>query len=333
MDAYLGGHLFGTLRNSFVYVERHVTAGVRRGLVGMLDLEAYNYAPGATAPVRASEGTIVSRLPARIDVRRRALLELPHIMALIDDRDCRVIEPLSLRKDGLEQVYGFELMEDGGAVEGWRLPGGDAEDVLAALAGLAGSDGLQIVIGDGNHSLAAAKSFWDELKTGLSPSERDTHPARFALMELNNVYDPAVRFEAIHRVVFRTDPGALLAEAARVLPTGKNGYELRCVSASGGGALTVEAGSIGEFIGLVQAFLDDAVNRTGCTIDYIHGDEAAEKLGRGDGCAAFLMPAMDKTEFFRTVRSGALFPRKSFSIGHAGDKRYYLECRAIRPNT
>ena len=330
MAAYLNDGLFGTLKDSFVYVERAVSSGeIRRGLVGMLDLEAYDYAPGAQTPVRASEKTIVSRLPARIDVRRRAALELPHIMALIDDRDCRVIEPLAAKRDRLEPVYDFRLMEDGGTIRGWRVSGGDAGEVVAALGGLTSDSGVQIIIGDGNHSLAAAKVYWNELKAAAGTSVTADHPARYALVELNNVYDPAVRFEAIHRVLFRVAPEAFVTELTRALPSGAGGYALRWHSAAGSGELTVAAGSIGEFIERLQTFLDDYVARTGCGIDYIHGDESLKKLAGDSGCVGLEMPAMDKSEFFKTVGNGAIFPKKSFSIGHAGDKRYYLECRRI----
>ena len=165
MEAYLGNSLFRTLRDTFVYIERTLSGGeVRRGLVGMLDLEAYDYAPGAKTAVRASERTIVSRLPARIDVRRKAALELPHIMALIDDSSCRVIEPLAAKKGSLEPVYDFKLMEGGGSIRGWRLSGEDARAAETALGGLASEGGVQIIIGDGNHSLAAAKVYWTRSK-------------------------------------------------------------------------------------------------------------------------------------------------------------------------
>jgi hypothetical protein len=334
MEDYLGEGRFKTLRESFVYVERTMSGGeVRRGLVGMLDLEAYDYTPGAKTAVRASERTILSRLPARIDVRRRAALELPHIMALIDDRACGVIEPLAAKKDRLEPVYDFELMEGGGSIRGWRLGGGDALDVEAALGCLTSKSGVQIIIGDGNHSLAAAKAYWDEIKTGVDTSGRAAHPARYALVELCNVYDPAVRFEAIHRVLFGVDRGAFLSELERALSSDKPGgeeYTLRWSDAAGSGTVTVAACSIGEFIERLQTFLDDYVAGTGCGIDYIHGDDALRKLAGESGCVGLEMPAMDKSEFFKTVENGAIFPKKSFSIGHARDKRYYLECRAIR---
>lgn len=331
MLEYLNRGLFRKLENSFIYIERTISDGrVRRGLVGMLDLDAYDYAQGAKTLVRASERTIVERLPARIDIRRRAPLELPHIMALIDDRQCRVIEPLSEKKDSYEKVYDFTLMEGGGAIRGWRVTGALLRETADALGCLVQPGGVQIIIGDGNHSLAAAKTYWNELKKSLGPSERDAHPARFALVELNNVYDPAIDFEAIHRVIFNTDPEAFVEELKRALPEERGGYVLRWATVSHRGTLTVGAGSIGHFIERLQAFLDDYVKRTGCAIDYIHGDDTALQLASWPNCVGLLLPTMDKSEFFGTVSAGTLFPKKSFSIGHARDKRYYLECRVIR---
>jgi hypothetical protein len=330
MEAYLKPGLFRKLTDSFIYIERTISDGrIRRGLIGMLDLEAYDFSPGARTLVRASERTIVARLPARIDVRRRAPLELPHIMALIDDRERRVIEPLSEKKNSLEQVYDFELMEGGGSIKGWRVSGDALEPVGDALGCLAGKSGVEIIIGDGNHSLAAAKAYWDEIKTDLDESTRSGHPARCALVELNNVYDPAISFEAIHRVVFRTDPAALISALQQALPAG-GGYELHWITASGSGNMTVGASGIGDFIEKLQTFLDDYVRTTGCDIDYIHGEDTVEKLAREQGCVGLLLPTMDKSEFFRTVSAGGLFPKKSFSIGYARDKRYYLECREIK---
>lgn len=332
MRDYLQAGLFKAYENSYIYVERTISDGrIRRGLVGKLDLELYDYTPGASAPVRASEKTIVSRLPARIDVRRRAPLELPHIMALIDDGGCRVIEPLGEKTAGLEMVYDFRLMEGGGAVRGWRITGGGADEIEAGLRCLSENSPVQIIIGDGNHSLAAAKAYWDEIKGSIGIEERRTHPARFALVELNNVYDPAVSFEAIHRVVFNTDTRALLRALEKALPAaGTGGYELRTVTAEGRGSLRVNTPDIGRLIELLQAFLDDYVKTTGSEIDYIHGEDAVLSLTEKSGSIGFILPAMNKSDFFKTIAAGGVFPKKSFSIGHARDKRYYLECRAIK---
>lgn len=332
MREYLRSGLMKPYDNSLIYVERTISDGrVRRGLVGCLDLELYDYTPGAKVPVRASEKTIVSRLPARVDIRRLAPLELPHIMALIDDSECRVIEPLGKKTNTLEKVYDFTLMEGGGSIRGWRVTGGDIGEIEEELRCLGDKSAVQIVIGDGNHSLAAAKAYWDEIKGGFGEEERRTHPARFALAELNNVYDPAISFEAIHRVVFNTEPEALLMKLEKTLPAAYGGgYRLRWTTAEGQGAIRIDAPSIGGLIELLQTFLDDYIKTSGSEIDYIHGEDSVLSLTREPGSIGFILPAMDKSDFFKTVIAGGIFPKKSFSIGRARDKRYYLECREIK---
>ena len=332
MENYLKDGLFKTVGQSFIYLERTLSDGsVRRGLVGMLDLEAYDYRPGAQSAVRASEKTILSRLPARLEIRKRAALEMPHIMALIDDPDRRVIEPLAGRTEGLEPVYNFELMEGGGTVAGWRVAGLDSDAVLDGLTSLSRRSPVQIIIGDGNHSLAAARDYWDELRPTLDADARETHPARFALVELNNVYDPAIGFEPIHRLVCDTDPSALVDALEAALSGGSGrAYPLQWTAGGKTGGFTIHAPGIGAMIERLQAFLDTYVEETAGSIDYIHGERSLKTLSAQDSCIGFLMPGMDKSEFFATVMTGGVFPRKSFSIGNARDKRYYLECRAIR---
>ncbi len=331
MEHYIKSGLMRTLSRSFIYLERTLTDGsIRRGLVGMLDLEAYDYRPDSASVVRASEKTILSRLPARMEIRKRAPLELPHIMALIDDASQNVIKTLSARTNRLESVYDFDLLEGGGRVKGWRVEGRECDETTARLASLFSGSSVQIIIGDGNHSLAAAKDYWDALKKTLTGSERDNHPARYALMELCNVYDPAIRFEAIHRLVAGVDPNALIL----ALETGLSGgsgrdYDVRWLSAGGSGTLTVHAESIGGMIKRLQTLLDEYLSQNGGDIDFIHGEDSLRELASADGRVGFLVPGMDKSEFFTTVVSGGVFPRKSFSIGEARDKRYYLECRAI----
>jgi len=229
------------------------------------------------------------------------------------------------------------LMEGGGAIKGWRVDGKACDAVQSRLSALFEGCRVQIIIGDGNHSLAAAKDYWDELKLSLDENGRASHPARYALVELCNVYDPAVRFEAIHRLATDIDPASFLkASEARLAGGSGRGYALGWVSAGGTGSLTVRASSIGGMIEKLQAFLDEYLRQSGGGIDYIHGEQSLTQLAKKDGCVGLLLPSMDKSEFFDTVTNGGVFPKKSFSIGNARDKRYYLECRAIRqvmPNT
>jgi len=329
MASYLAQDVFCAYPGAFVYVERTTSTGkLRRGLVGKLDLEAYDYRPGTTAPVRASEKTVVERLPARITVRERACLELPHVMMLADDPDGTIVEPLTAKRERLPLLYDFGLMEGGGHLAGRVVAGKDAEAVQAAVDAFADWE-VQMVIGDGNHSLAAAKACWDALKKTLSPAERETHPARWALVELNNVYDAGIGFEAIHRVLFGVEPEHLVQALRDGLGDGP-GSDVRVVWAGGSAQVRVPAASFGGTVAALQDVLDRYLAETGCGIDYIHDDAAASAMAEKPGAAAIFLPAMDKADLFRTVERDGVFPRKSFSIGHARDKRYYMECRRIR---
>lgn len=329
MAAYLLANIFEELKESFVYVEREVTGGViRRGLVGKIDLDAYDYAKGTEAPIRASENTVVERLPARIAVRENASLELPHIMVLIDDAAKTVVEPLTGKKGALRKVYDFDLMEGGGHITGWQVSGENALEVLRALDAFADKP-VQMVVGDGNHSLASAKACWDKIKGNLKPEERAAHPARYALVEVNNVYDEGIQFEPIHRVVFDTQPEKLLAALEKEMGTAGS-WKIKCLFDGKETEIKIPAKSLGGMIDTLQLFLEKFVGENGGTIDYIHDDAALRKLAEKEGSVAFFLPPMDKADLFKTVIADGVFPKKSFSIGHARDKRYYLECRKIK---
>ena len=325
MEKYWNSGMFATLPNSFVYVEREVTGGfVRHGIVGVIDLEAYEYTPGNSALIRASENTVVDRLPPRIAVRSSALLELPHIMVLLDDAEKSVIEPISEHKNELEPLYDFELMENGGRLKGWQVSGEAAEKVMSAINAI--EKPFLLVIGDGNHSLAAAKCCWENIKkeTGL-----DTHPARYALVEMNNVYDEGIVFEPIHRVIFGTNIEKFVC-ALKEKIAGKSGWRLEYRAKDSSGAFCVEAENVGNLIDKVQKFVEAYISENGGTVDYIHDLSAVSEFTTKSDTVGILMPPMDKSELFKTVAENGVFPKKSFSIGHAKDKRYYLECRKIR---
>ena len=206
MQGYLSSKIFKEIKESFIYVERTQPDGrVRKGIVGAVDLEEYDFT-GVSAAIRASEGTVLDRLPPRVKVRRAgASLELPHIITFINDADETVIEPLTKISGSLPLLYDFDLMEGGGHIKGKKVAGKEAEGVMAAMRALHEKNEMLMIMGDGNHSLAAAKVYWDELKETLNEAEKETHPARTALVELNNVYDTAISFEAIHRVLFKID--------------------------------------------------------------------------------------------------------------------------------
>lgn len=324
MKDYVNRGIFRTVEQSFIYVERTLPSGaVRRGLVGKLDLECYDWAPGSATPVRATEGTVESRLPARVEVRRGATLEMPHIMVFIDDPENAVIPSAA----GGEALYDFELMLGGGHIRGSRVTGEAAERLTAALEAPEGS--VRFAMGDGNHSLAAAKRCWEQIKRNLPESELETHPARYALAEIVNIHDEAVTFEPIHRVLLETVPRGFIEEAAARLPRGK-GQAVTLLA--GKREMEIETGMpLGALVALVDELLGDWRREHGGEPDYIHGDEEARALGGKPSSVGVLLPRLEKAELFPYITEHGPYPKKSFSIGHARDKRYYLECRAIVP--
>lgn len=324
MKDYVNRGIFRTVEDSFVYVERTLPSGaVRRGLVGKLDLECYDWAPGSATPVRATEGTVESRLPARVEVRRGATLEMPHIMVFIDDPENAVIPSAA----GGEVLYDFELMLGGGHIRGSRVTGEAAERLTAALEAPEGA--VRFAMGDGNHSLAAAKRCWEQIKRNLPESELETHPARYALAEIVNIHDEAVTFEPIHRVLLETVPRGFIEEAAARLPRGK-GQAVTLLA--GRREMEIETGMpLGALVALVDELLGDWRREHGGEPDYIHGDEEARALGGKPSSVGVLLPRLEKAELFPYITEHGPYPKKSFSIGHARDKRYYLECRAIVP--
>ena len=339
MRQYLDEGIFDCLPDSYLYLERTLTPGkVRRGLVGRIDLMAYEYGKGLASPVRPTEGTVESRLPPRIRVRENAPLETPHIMILIDDPEKTVIEPLAQERKTLRQVYDFTLMEHGGNISGWQVNGAAAQKVDAALAKLAerlsmaSETPLLFAVGDGNHSLATAKACYEQLRTTLPQAEWERHPARWALVELVNIHDDAMQFEPIHRVLFDVDPAHVLKELASFYHISKTGGRQSFEVVAGGKReqLFVENPSSQLAVGTLQKFIDEYLNRFGGEVDYIHGEEVTVQLANRERAVGFLLPAMQKSELFPTVIADGALPRKTFSMGHAWEKRYYLECRAIR---
>jgi hypothetical protein len=340
MESYLARGLFRALPDSFIYLERTLSGGgLRRGILGLLDLEYYDYREDSCSPIHATEGLVLDRLPPRLRLRQQAALELPHLVVFCDDPAMTVMARAKEAAGPL--LYDTPLMEGGGRVKGWRITGEGVAHVRAALAALGEEDYLRsrygetdspvlYAVGDGNHSLATAKRIWEELRETLTPEERQSHPARFALAELVDLHEKAIEFEPIHRVLFRTDPAAFLKEAEAAFASWKGrGRPLRCLTAAGEATLTVD-GTIGECIAFCEAFMEAYRAKHGGTIDYIHGEAEAAALCREEDRAGLLMPEMDKSDLFPSIiRSGPL-PKKSFSIGPARDKRYYLECRRIR---
>jgi len=334
MRQYLDCGVFETLEDSYVYVERTLATGrLRRGIVGALDLDAYEYTPGNRAPVRATEGTVAERIPPRVLIRQNAPLELPHVMILIDDPEHTVIEPVTELIDELPLAYSGRLMLGGGSIRGHRLFGGMAKMVDLALDKLSSQKEMVFAVGDGNHSLASAKACYEQLKRKLPKEQWSTHPARYALVEIVNLYDNSLEFEPIHRIVQEVNPDHLLNELNRfynLSPSPDGSEKLTYIIGGRESCVWVKNPPSPLTVGTLQKFLDDYKGKTPCRIDYIHGDEVVKKLSQKKNAVGFLLPPMDKKLLFPAVMADGVLPRKTFSMGHAEDKRYYLECRKIR---
>jgi len=339
MERYLQEDVFTVFPGSYIYVERTLENGsVRKGLVGMVDLESYDYTPGSDSLIRATEKTVAERIPPRVLVRRNAPVELPHVLMLCDDDKGELIESVEAAKQHLPVVYDFDLMEGGGHITGWLVSGEAAADFDRRFEGYAAhyeekypdlpQPKVLLAVGDGNHSLATAKSCYETLKQQNPGVDLSRHPARYALVELENIHDPAQVFEPIHRIVLDTDTEKLMADLRKLCAPG--GYAVRC--RIGSRVETVELDRTkGELaVAVLQNFLDGWLATNKGRIDYIHGDDEVARLAEKENAVGFLLPAMEKHQLFRGVISGGVLPRKTFSMGHAREKRYYLEGRKIR---
>ena len=344
MQRYLDGGVFAEHPDAMFYMERTQADGrVCQGLIGMVDLEDYDFTPGSKHLIRATEGTVLERIPPRVRVRQHAAIELPHIILLIDDPEKTVIEPLD--RSAMAPLYDFELQQGGGHLAGWELTKAQQVRVAQALAALAdpkrmerrygaGDDVLLFAVGDGNHSLATAKQCYENLKQVTPPEQWASLPARYALVEVMNCHSDALEFEPIHRVVFGTDPEALLAAFRACYPNAHEGagegHTIAYTWAGGRGLLTVPDPSVQLPVGTLQTFLDGYLANHSGTVDYIHGEEVAREFAGKPGNIAFLLPPMAKETLFPSVIHDGVLPRKTFSMGHAWDKRYYVEARKIR---
>lgn len=345
--------------DGMVYVERHVGEKMRRGLVLALDLEHYDFTKGSRSLIRATEGTIIERLPPRIRIREGASLELPHILVLIDDPERTVIEPISRSKEDLKKLYDFELMAGSGHLNGYLVDIPSIETgIVSALERLAnpqtftakygiGMDQpvLLFAMGDGNHSLATAKAIWDKEK-GLVGMD---HPSRYALVEIENVHDSGLEFAPIHRVVFGLKQDIFSAMKSyyhsevsftscrdqreminRVCQSTGAAQTIGIISPQGFELMEITHPTSNLPVGTLQSFLDGFLKVGGAErIDYIHGEDVIFSLGMTPGNIAFYLPGMDKSDLFRTVILDGALPRKTFSMGEAHEKRFYIECRKI----
>lgn len=346
MEKYLSSGIFNEYKNSYIYIERIQSNGIlRQGLIGMIDLEEYDYSKGSTSSVRATEATVVERIPPRIKVRNGACLELPHIMILIDDENKTVIEPIGENIGSMEKLYDFSLMKNGGSIKGYLVGENQKDKIDSALTVLGDKDTfnkkydlsdtpvLLYAMGDGNHSLATAKAFYEELKAKNPDKDMSSHPARYALVEIVNLHSKALQFEAIHRIVTDVDCDDLLAKLNDALSLSENdngsGQAFTYVCKDTKKKLFIGNKLSNLTVGSLQTVLDDYIKEKGGKCDYIHGTEVLEKLAQADNSIGFILPDMLKSELFPTVIKDGALPRKTFSMGHAEDKRFYIECRKI----
>lgn len=358
MQRYLADGLF-VEHEGAVYVERTVHGRTRRGLMLELDLEHYDYRSSSTSLIRPTEGTMVERLAPRIEVRRGAALELPHILVLIDDPQRTVIEPLGATRGEFTRLYDTELMCGGGRVAGYALDAAHGARTVRALQALAspevfaarygvpaGTPPMLFAMGDGNHSLATAKSIWDSAKAVVGPD----HPSRHALVEVVNIHDGALDFAPIHRLLFgvTADVRQALADTfgARVrcadVPS-VAAMRARVTSALGARHVVGLIGPGARFsvvevaeptatlaVGTYQAFVDALLERGGAReVDYVHGDDTLERLAMAEGCVGLHFAGLGKADLMRHVVHDGPTPRKTFSMGEAHEKRFYVEARRI----
>lgn len=337
------GVLVPAVENGMILTERITQSGTRFGLILKADLECYDYRATSKTLIRATEATIESRLPTRMKVRRGADLEAAHVLMLCDDTERTVIEPIAAERGTLRKLYDFELMLGGGHVAGYAIE----DDVLLeriygaldALRRKGGETPLLFAVGDGNHSLASAKSYWEELKAQLSDAERAVHPARYAMVELENIHDPALRFEPIHRIVFGCDAGKLRTGFAAWMnahgmtlanQAGEDTQEITLVSRDGEEQLHIAGSPYGIAVATLQRFLDEYLpGAEGAVLDYVHGADAVRSLVNGKAGVGWLLPKPNGHSLFSGVISNGSLPRKTFSLGESNEKRYYLECRKI----
>lgn len=338
MEAYLAdGRLTERVRNGYVLTVRETGAGLRIGLIAAIDLEAYDYSPDAKSLIRATEATVQSRIPVRVGIRKNAPVEMPHVMMLFDDRRC-LLESLYERREELPRLYDTRLMFGGGRVSGYALEGDWAESVTASLEQMEAEAGeVFLAAGDGNHSLAAAKACWELRREGLTEQERQTHPARYALAEIVNLYSQSLIFHPIHRVLFGEEPEILRGEFLTWMK--KRGIGFRETDGGEAADMTflLDEQAAGILlpdcklpVRVLQEFLDEYIDlHPGLKLDYVHSREAVARLADAEKTCGILLRGIDKEMLFPSIAAGGVMPRKTFSIGEDCEKRYYMECRKL----
>lgn len=328
MQEYLQSGVFNTCNNTFIYVEREITGGkIRRGIVGLIDLEDYDYTKHSRSLIRATEATVLERIPPRVKIRKDAPLELPHVMLLADDKNKTVIEPLSVLKNDFERLYDFELCKNSGRICGYAVNNAVALQIQNAVSKLidTDADGLLFAVGDGNHSLACAKECYK-----LNPNPLN----RYALVEIVNIHDESLVFEPIYRTVFGCEPEALIDSFVKYCGGeyfGADAQKFQCVFGENTRTVSVKPTSK-LCVGTLQDFLDKyALENGNIKIDYIHGADVTAELAKKPKTVGFIFDGMHKDELFDAIKQDGSLPKKTFSMGHASDKRFYIEARKIKP--
>lgn len=324
MQSYIDSQVFETVNDAMIYVERESNSTIRKGIVGVIDLEDYDYHKGSKALIRATEQTVLERIPPRVAIRKDAPLEMPHILLLFDDKDMNIVEPLADKKSRFDTAYDFELMQGGGHISGYFIDDETKLQIQTALEKLiTADDGMLFAVGDGNHSLATAKECYN-----LNKNEK----SRYALVEIVNIHDKSIEFEPIYRVLFNVDVDdfmqKLTDELSPLLEDDTHEYE--CITKDGSKKINLKATQKLP-VGTLQVFIDNYLkSNPNVKIDYIHGEQVVYDLCKQDNTLGFIFKGMGKADLFDAVKSDGSLPRKTFSMGHAHDKRYYIEARKIK---
>ena len=345
MKKMLEDGIFTEYKDSMIYLERTQSDGkVREGVIGIVDLEDYSYEKGSQTLIRATEKTVIERIPPRMKVRENAELELPHIMILIDDESKTIIENLKKEVKQTDVVYDFDLMQNGGHIKGYKLNDESIHEIINKLGHLADKEYFEekygvkdkgvllFAMGDGNHSLATAKACYEKLKETMSEEEYLNHPARYALVELVNLHSEALEFEAIHRVLFDVDVDDLINSLNDYYEINEegNGQKFELITKDMDKVLYISNPKSNIPVGSIQIFLDEYLQGHNGKIDYIHGENVTKELGSKEGNVGIVFDSMSKNDLFKTVILDGVLPRKTFSMGHSNDKRFYLEARKIK---
>lgn len=345
MDELLNKGFFKEYPNSMIYLKRTQADGkVREGLMGIVDLEDYSYEVGSQTLIRATEKTVIERIPPRVKIRENASLEFPHIMILIDNPEKDIIESLNNKVSESDVVYDFDLMKNGGHIKGYLLNQDTISEVESKLERLADKDFFEnrygvkdkgvllFAMGDGNHSLATAKTHYENLKKTMSEEQYLNHPARYALVELVNLHSNALEFEAINRVIFDCDTNDLINELNKYYELNQDGKgeKFELITKDIDEVYYISNPKSNIAVGSIQIFLDEYLKNHNGKIDYIHGDDTTKNMARSGENVGFIFDAMAKEDLFKTVILDGALPRKTFSMGHSYDKRYYLEARKIK---